>query len=85
MRTVDFSESKAACDLEVSRCIQLFELMKKVRIEGQSHFVTLAKGHLHMKIKTGFSQIPLGLFEPNFVCKLLGTRKLIFVDMMLVT
>ena len=33
-----------------------------------------------MKIKTGFSQKPVGHSEPNLVCKLLGTRKLIFND-----
>ena len=52
--------------------------------EGQGHFLTLAKGHLHMKIKTDFSQKPVGHFEPNFVCELLGTRKLRINDMMLV-
>ena len=52
-------------------------------IEGQGHFLTLAHGHLHMKIKTGFK--PVGHFEPNFVFKLLGTMKLIFNDMMPVT
>ena len=45
-------------------------------IEAQGHFLTVAQGHLHMKIKTGFSQIPLGHFEPNFVCKLSGTGKM---------
>ena len=45
-------------------------------IEGQGHFLTLAHGHLHMKIKTGFSQKPVGQFEPNFVCKLVGTRNI---------
>ena len=54
-------------------------------IEGQGHFLTLAKGYLHMKIKAGFSQKPVGYFEPNFVCKLFGRRKLKFDDMMLVT
>ena len=44
-------------------------------IEGQDHFLTLAQGHLHMKIKTCISQIPLTSFDPNFVGKLLGTRK----------
>ena len=43
-------------------------------IEGQGHFLTFAQGHLHMKIKTGFSQKPVGHFEPSFVCKLLSTR-----------
>ena len=36
-------------------------------IEGQGHFLTLAKGHLHLKIKTGFSQKWLGHFEPSFI------------------
>ena len=53
-------------------------------IEGQGHSLTLAQGHLCMKIKTRFSQKPLGRFLLNFVCKLLGTWKLKFVDMMLV-
>ena len=56
-----------------------------VCIEGQGHFLTLAQGHLCMKIKTCFSQQPLVCFSPNSVCKLLGTWKLKFVDMMLVT
>ena len=54
-------------------------------IEGQGNFLTFAQGHLHMKIKTGFYQKPVGYFKPNFVCKLSGTRKLKFKDMMLVT
>ena len=42
-------------------------------IEGQGHFLTLAQGHLHLKIKTGFSQKPLDQSKPNFICKLSGT------------
>ena len=42
----------------------------------KGHFLTLAQGHLHMKIRTGFSQKPVGHFESNFICKLLGPRKL---------
>ena len=30
---------------------------------------------LHLKIKTGFSQILLGHFEPNFLCEFSGTGK----------
>ena len=54
-------------------------------IQGQGHFLTLAKCHLHMKIKTGFSQKPQGHFEPNLLCKLSDTKKQNFIDMMLVT
>ena len=32
------------------------------KLEGQGHFLTLAPGHLHMKIKTCFSKKPLGYF-----------------------
>ena len=58
-----------------------------VSIEGQCHFLTLAHGNilLNMKIKTCFSQKPVGHFEPNFVRKLLGTRKLKLNGMILVT
>ena len=42
-------------------------------IEGQGHFLTLAHGHLHIKIKVAFQE-PLGHFQPNFECKLVGTR-----------
>ena len=45
-------------------------------IEGQ--------GHLHLKIKTGFSQKPLGQLKPNFICKLSGTKKWKFIDRMVV-
>ena len=72
MKTVDFSETIEACDLKFGTCRQLIELMKvsEVRIEGQGLFLTLAQGHLQLKIKSCFSQILLGHFEPNFVCKL---------------
>ena len=56
-----------------------------VSIEGQGLFLTLAQGHLHTKFKTCFSQKALGQSKPNFLCKLSGTRKWKFIDMMLVT
>ena len=37
IKTVDFSECIAACDLKVGTCRQLIELMM-VSIEGQGHF-----------------------------------------------
>ena len=51
MKTVDFSESIAACDLKDGTCRQLIELMKVSEYEGQCHFLTLAQGHLHLKIE----------------------------------
>ena len=41
MKTVDFSETFAACDLKSGRCRQLIEIMKYVSIEGQGHFFTI--------------------------------------------
>ena len=66
MKTVDFSETIAASDLKVGRSRHLIEF-KKVSIEGQGHFLTLAKGRVHTKIQTGFSQKLLCRSEPNFV------------------
>ena len=33
-------------------------------IEGQSHYFTLAQGHVHTKIQTGFSQKLLAYMKP---------------------
>ena len=85
MKTVDFSETIAASDLKVGRSRHLIEIMKSVSIEGQGHFLTLAEGRVHTKIQTKFSQKLLCQSEPNFVCKLSGTRKCKSGDMMLVT
>ena len=62
VKTVDFSHVR---DLKVGI----------VSIGGQGHFLPFAHGRLHMKIKICFSQKPPGHFQPNFVCKLLSTRK----------
>ena len=56
-----FSETVAASDLKTGRCRKLIEWY--VSIEGQCHFLTLAQGHLCMKIKTCFSQKSLGRFN----------------------
>ena len=63
-KTVDFSETIAPCDLKVGRYRQLIMFMKVCEtVSIQGHFLTLAQGHLHMKIKTCFSQKPLGHFS----------------------
>ena len=72
---MDFSETIAASDLKVGRSRHLNEFMKVSEIEGQGHFLTLAQGHVHTKIQTGFSQKLLCRSEPNFSGKLSGTRK----------
>ena len=55
MKTVDFSETIAACDLKIGRCRQLIEFMKVCEYSRSRSFIlTLAQGHLHMKIKLAF-------------------------------
>ena len=51
MKTVDFSETIAASDLKGSRNRHL--IRRYVSIEGQGHFLTLAKGCVHTKIQPG--------------------------------
>ena len=41
MKTVDFSETVAACDLKVGRCRQLIAIMKVCEFEGQGHFLII--------------------------------------------
>ena len=65
MKTVDFSEAIASSDLKGSRNRHL--IRRYVSIEGQGHFLTLAQGCVHTKIKTVFSQKLLYRSEPNFV------------------
>ena len=38
VKTVNFSETIAACDLKVGRCRQLIEIMQ---VEGQGHLFTI--------------------------------------------
>ena len=67
VKTVDFSETIAASDLKVSRSSHLIEYMTYVSIKGQGHFLTLAQGCVHTKIKTGLPQKLLCRSEPNFL------------------
>ena len=68
MKKVDFSESIAASDFEVSWSRHLIEYMKRyVSIEGQVHFLTLAQGRVHAKIQTRFAQKLLCRCVLNFV------------------
>ena len=54
MKTVDFSETIAACDLRVGRCRQLFAFYSRyVSILVQCHILTLAQD-LHIKMKLDF-------------------------------
>ena len=63
---MDFSETIAASDLKVSRSSHLIEYMQVCKFEGQGHFLTLAQGHVHTKIQTGFSRKILFQSKPIF-------------------
>ena len=65
MKKVDFLETIAASDLKGSRSRHL--IRRYVSIIAQCHFLTMAQGRVHTKIKTGFSQKLLYRSEPNFV------------------
>ena len=54
MKTVDFSETISASDLKGRRSRHLIK--RYMSFKGQGHFFTLAKGRVHTKIQTGFSQ-----------------------------
>ena len=50
-----YLETIVACDLNLGRCNQLDELIKKyMSIEGQDQFLNLAQGHLYIKMKLVF-------------------------------
>ena len=53
MKTVDFSETIAASDLEVGSSRHLIEFIKV----SQGHFLTLAQGGVHTKIKNRIRKI----------------------------
>ena len=67
MKTVDFSETIAARGVKAGRVIEFMKVGEDSRSRplndlDQGVSMTLAQGHLHMKIKTCFSQKPLGQF-----------------------
>ena len=67
MKTVDFAETIAACNLKASRSSHLIEYKRYVSIEGQGHFLNLAPGRVHTQIQTGFSQKLLCQSKPNIL------------------
>ena len=75
MKTVDFSETIAACDLKVGRCRQLVDLMKGCEYSRSRSFLDLGPRSFTYENKICFSQKPLGHFQPNIICELFGTRK----------
>ena len=67
VKTVDFSETIAACDLKVGRCRQLIEFIKVCDYLRSRSFLDPVQGRVHTKVQTGFSQKLLCRSEPNFV------------------
>ena len=57
MKTVDFSETIAACDLKVGSCRQLIELMKVLKVKVISYEM------MHMKTKLAFLRYNWAIFN----------------------
>ena len=85
MKKVDFGKLLEPVTWKLVDVDNYLSNWSNVRIEGQFHLFNLVKGHLHMKIITGFSLKPVGHFELKILHKLLGTRKLKFTDTILIT
>ena len=62
MKTVDFSETIAACDLNVGRCRQLIEFMEVCEYRRSRLFLDLDPRQFTYENKTCFSQKSLGRF-----------------------
>ena len=75
-----FFSTFAACDLKLHKIMKICEYWRSRVISWPWPKVSYI-----WKLKTGFSQKPLGQSKPNFICKLSGSRKWKFIDMMLVT
>ena len=75
MKTVDFSDHIATCDLKVCRCRQQIVLMKICEYLRSRSLLIRANDYLLMKTKPCFSQKPLGHFQTKVVCKLFANMK----------
>ena len=67
MKIMYYFETIAAIGLKVGLFIQINELMKLNEYKGEGHYLTLAKGHSDLNIKTCFSWKLLSHLEPNFI------------------
>ena len=72
--SMDFSETIEACVRNVGRCRQLNEKMKVCEYSRSRSYIDRGPRSFTYKMKTFFSQKPLGQFLPNLVCKILDTR-----------
>ena len=75
-----FFKTFAACDLELTEKMNICEYWR-----SRSFLDLGPRSFTYKTFKTCFSHKPLGQSKPNFICKLWGTRKWKFDDMMLVT
>ena len=68
MKTVDFSETIAACDLKVGRCKQLIELMNVYGYQRSGSFLDLGpRSFTYEKLKLVFFSETSGPFLTKFV------------------
>ena len=67
VKTIDFSETKAVCDLKARRCIQLIQKMKVREYTRPMSYPDLGPGLFTHKNNTCFSQKSLDHFYSNFM------------------
>ena len=65
MKTVDFSEIIAVCDMKIGRCRQLIEVMKICGLEGHGHFYLGPRSFTYENYYLFFSEI-MGPFLTKF-------------------
>ena len=73
MKTVDFSETIAVCDLKVGSCRQLIKLMKMKILAHLRSFRHLGQRSFTFENLTLLFSETTGPFSTNFVCKPLET------------
>ena len=72
-----FFRTFAVCDLKLHKIMKICEYWRSRSF--------LDRDPKSVTYESGFSQKPLGQSKPIFICKLSGSRKWKFIDMMLIT
>ena len=66
MKTVDISETVAACDLKVARCRRLIEFMKVCEYSRSRSFLDLGPRSFTLKLKLAFLRNHMAIFNQIF-------------------
>ena len=69
-----FSKTIAIYELNVGRCVKLYDLMNYKSINGQDRSSTFAKGQSVFKLKSFSFQTQSSYLESNTMCKISGAQ-----------